>query len=69
MMDGDHHKSILGNGVAGGEGAVAGGRGLSPDPALADVVVVEVSPEIVLSRDGLRPVPSLLDLQVGTVHV
>ena len=62
-------KSIGGNWVAFGEDAVASGGGLGPDPAPSDVVVVEVAPKVILSGRGLSPVPSLLDLQVGAVHV
>ena len=62
-------KSISWDGVRFGEDAVAVGGGLGPDPALADVVVVEISPEVVLSPLGLGPVPGLLDGDGGAVHV
>lgn len=42
---------------------------MGPDPALSDVVVVEVSPKIVLSSLGQRPVPALLNVDLRTVHV
>ena len=42
---------------------------MCPNPRLADVVVVEVSPKVILSTVGLSPVPGLLNVQVRTVHV
>ena len=42
---------------------------MGPDPALSDVVVVEISPEVVLSPLGFSPVPGLLDGDGGSVHV
>lgn len=42
---------------------------MCPDPSLADVVVVEVAPKVILSTLGLGPVPGLLDVEIGTVHV
>ena len=42
---------------------------MGPDPSLADVVVVEVAPKVILSTLGLGPAPGLLDVQVGAVHV
>lgn len=62
-------KSIGGNGVAFGEHTVASGSSLSPYPASADVVVVEISPKVILSSSGLSPAPCLLDFEIGSVHV
>ena len=42
---------------------------MGPDPASADVVMVEVSPKVVLSSLGLGPVPGLFDGNFGAVHV
>ena len=57
------------DGVGLGQYAVAGGSGLGPYPALADVVVVEVAPKVVLSSFGSGPGPGLLDGETGPVHV
>lgn len=62
-------KSIGGNGVAFGEDAVSSGSSLGPDPASANVIVVEIAPKVILSSGGLGPVPGLFDFQVRTVHV
>ena len=58
-----------GEGVTVGDDAVAGGSGLGPYPALADVVVVEVAPKVVLSSLGASPFPGLFDGQFGSIHV
>lgn len=42
---------------------------MGPDPSLADVVVVEVAPKVILSTLGLGPAPGLLNVQVRAVHV
>lgn len=62
-------KSIGWDGIAFRDNTVSSRSSLSPDPAAANVVVVEDSPKIVLSSLGLLPVPRFLEFEDGTVHL
>jgi hypothetical protein len=52
-----------------GKDAVSTRGSLGPHPVFVNVVVVKVSPKVILSALGFSPIPSLLNVQVGTVHV
>lgn len=62
-------KSRRWNRICLGKDTVAWWSCLSPHPAFANVIVVEVSPKVVFSSLGQRPVPAFFNVDFRAIHV
>lgn len=69
IINNESKSSLSRNGVGLGQNTISSGSGLSPDPAPADVIMVEISPKVVLSSFSIGPVPCFLDGDTGSVHI